>query len=121
MRRSFLAGLLLVGLVGCSPTVRATRLGPPVPPRPADSQVQLFSVRTPECPFDELSLLKVHYDGGQIPGITTSDTEALDAVKRKTRALGGDAIAGVTYFESSESTRGIMGTAIRFKDGSCRQ
>ncbi len=106
-----LAALLL--LAGCTtaPFVEATPLGAPQPARPEDADVQLFSVRAPDCHFLELALVAVR---GNDPA---HNREALIA---RARQLGGDAVAGLAQIVSRSGTDGLQGTVIRFTDPACR-
>lgn len=120
MRRTLLAGPLLLA-AGCAPTVRSTYLGVPsnLEPR-SDTRIEVYSARPPECPFDELGLLRITTSG--LLGFSESD--ALNALKEKARALGADAIVGLAPYDvptTAGSRSGFSGTAIRFKDNACTQ
>lgn len=119
MRWCIAAGLLLTGTHGCSAAVRSTQLGHTYAPRPSDAEVQLYSVRVPQCAFEEISLVTAFAD----PIVLISQENAIEAAKRRARDLGGDAIVGLTDFPSSSDgdPGGIRGTVIRFADPSCRR
>ncbi|CAN5694054.1 hypothetical protein BH23GEM7_BH23GEM7_30290 [soil metagenome] len=109
--------LVAAALTGCSATVTAIPLGEPSTPRPRGAEIRIYSVKTPDCPYEEISLLTAYRH--PMLGVTTS--RALEALKRRTRQLGGDAIVGLTTVSPTEHTAdGIKGTAIRFTDASCR-
>lgn len=112
---------LTLGLLGCSagcsPVVRSTRIGGSFPPRPVSSDVQLYSVRLPECPFEEIGLIDMEKEPGFF---RRSSEERLDAMKTKARQMGGDAIIGLAQLPPTEGFRGgLTGTVIRFPAGPC--
>lgn len=127
MQRIFRAGILLLGLAGCTPavaSVRSTTLNPWLPPRAPDAEVHLFSTQAPECPYDEIALLTGYYDRtGRIARYSVSDAEALAAMKVKARQMGGNAIAGLTDSDPSDHgpKRAIKGTVIHFHNESCQR
>ena len=120
MRKIFAATALLFG-VGCAPTVQTTYLGTASNPEPrSDMRIEVYSSRAPECAFDELGLLRVLTS----PVLGFSEADALEALKQKARALGADAIVGLsTYYvpDTAGSRMGLGGTAIRFRDEGCLQ
>ena len=121
MRRDHLAGLLLLALTGCAPTVRATYLGTATNLEArSDRQIEVYSARVPVCAFDELWLLSVLTS----PMAGFSDSDALHTLRQKARALGADAIVGLTSYSEptpAGSRSGFRGTAIRFRDEGCTQ
>lgn len=120
MRQVLLATALFLAS-GCAPTVQTTYLGAATNPEVrSDMRIEVYSTRAPECPFDELGLLRVLTS----PVLGFSEADALDALKQKARDLGADAIAGLSdYHVPNEfgSRLGLKGTAIRFKDEACVQ
>jgi hypothetical protein len=119
------AGLLLIVLlaVACGPKVQSARFGETPAPRPGTQPIQVFSTKLPECPFEELALVRVEKRHG-----FTSLQAMLDAMRHRAREMGGDAIVGVGHTSSVEAgvasgtattTDGIAGTVIRFTDAAC--
>lgn len=109
---------LLACSAGCSPVVRSIRIGESFPPRPVSSDVQLYSVRLPDCPFEEIGLLDMEKEPGFLA--TPSSEERVDAMKTKARQMGGDAIIGLAQLPPAEGFRGgLSGTVIRFPAGAC--
>jgi hypothetical protein len=86
--------------------VGAERTYPPT----ADSvAIPIYSVAKPDCPFDEIAVVSA--EG------TTSD-EALAALRKNVRAVGGQAILGYTQLDRG-STSVRTGTAVRFQSPGC--
>ena len=85
---------LLACSAGCSPVVRSTRIGENFPSRPVSSDVQLYSVRMPDCTFEEIGLRDMEKEPGFLP-VHLSE-ERLDAMKTKARQIGEDPIIGLT-------------------------
>lgn len=103
--------------MGCSPVVRSTALGPSYPPRAPDSEVLTFSVRLPECAFDEIGLVTVEKENS-LTFIAVE--EPLIALQK--RRMGGDAVIGLTQLPPAEGLYGgLSGTVIRFSQESCRR
>lgn len=121
MRCTLFAGPLLLAIAGCAPTVQATYLGPASNPEPrSDTRIEVYSARAPECPFDELGLLRILTS----PALGFSESDALTAMKQKARHLGADAIVGLANYSvptTAGSRSGFRGTAIRFRDEACTQ
>ncbi len=80
----------------------------PLPPRPADAEVQLLADQTPECPYEAIGTIAVQHHDGLPPRETT------DAMARETRRIGGD---GVMRLAAAGGV--ISGTAFRFTNPSC--
>ena len=108
--------LLLLLFASCSPVVHSTSLSARHTPRPAESPVLTYSVRAPECAYEEIALLTVER------GPPFSREQPLDAREKRARQLGGDAIVGLTQLPPSEEFRGgLSGTVVRFVNESCRE
>jgi hypothetical protein len=114
MRISMLPVSLLL-LTACAPMVTSTPIGATYPAKPDDAQVLLFSVRTPECSYEEIALVTA-YTHPEPPA-------TLEALKHKVRRLGADAVVGLTEFsrQDPEGRGGLRGTAVRFVDPACRR
>ena len=118
MARSALPCLLLLLGAACSPVVRSTSLGTTYPPRPPESQLLTFSVRTPECGFEEIGLITVEKENS-LNFIKVDDP--LLALKERARRMGGDAVIGLTQLPSTDGFYGgLRATVIRFTEDSCR-
>lgn len=119
------ASVLLAALLvaGCGPRVQSARFGETPAPRPATQPIQVFSTKLPECPFEELALVRVEKRHG-----FTSLQAMLDAMRHRAREMGGDAVVGVGHTTgvdagvaggTATTTDGIAGTVIRFTDAAC--
>jgi hypothetical protein len=114
MRRPILLAALIIALGACAPRVTTRVIGNTYPARPTDSKVALFSVRVPECPFEEIALIRAQL---QLRIGETPTEEILEPLRQRARELGGDAIVGVTELQPTDdagSPEGIQGTVIRF-------
>ena len=111
--------LVLLVVCACSPVVQSTRLGPAYPSRPPESDILVFSVRTPECAFEEIALITAENEPAlKFIGVV----EPLDAVQNQARRLGGHALIGLTQLPPAEGFRGgLRGTVIRFLQESCQR
>ena len=119
MTRSILPCILLLLAVACSPVVRSTSLGMTYPPRPPDSEFLIFSVRTPECGFEEVGLITVEKENS-LNFIAVDDP--LAALQKRARRMGGDAVIGLTQLPPAEGFYGgLRGTVIRFAQEGCRR
>lgn len=120
MRAVRLAPVLSMA-IGCAPTVQTTYLGTASNQEPrSDMVIEVYSTRAPECPYDELGLLRVLTS----PAIGFSEADALGALKQKARDMGADAIAALSNYhvpDTAGARLGLKGTAIRFKDEACVQ
>lgn len=119
MRTSLPAGLLLLAITGCGPTVRTTYLGGTrYPEGDSDVNIALYSARTPECPFEELALLTSILEDEWF----TSRADALNALKEQARRLGAHAIVGLAPYDvpsGDDYSPGYKGTAVRFARSDC--
>jgi len=119
--------LMTAALVACAPGVRSILFDAahPLPPRPPGAPVRMFSTERPQCPFDEIGTVSA--EGGSL----LSSEKIVQGLQDRARAMGGDAIIGVTQGSRSQTstyapgrvTTGSMttltGTVIRFTDPSC--
>jgi len=104
-------GFLIV--LSCTTTTRVVRLSPAkYEPRPTDSPVQLYSAKLPNCPFEEIGLVNARKEYGVV-----STNTGVDALRKKVRELGGDALVGVGFVHGGD----LAGTVIRFKRDDCTQ
>lgn len=100
---------------GCAPTVRATALNGTFEPRRGVEEVAVFSTKSPECPYQEIAILRAY------AGFFTNADAALEALKRRALSMGSDAVVGVRLINSGGeySTPGYTATAVRFTDSGC--
>ncbi|MEJ2218365.1 MAG: hypothetical protein P8099_17315 [Gemmatimonadota bacterium] len=117
------ASLLL--LTACGPAI-SSAFFEQAPPRPPDSQVQLYSTRLPSCPYEEIGLVR-----GRKRAFSSMQA-VLASLQRRAREMGGDAIVGlgqgrtvtgatvVNDVASVDVSDGLAGTVIRFTDPDCR-
>jgi hypothetical protein len=110
-------------IAGCGPRVRSARFGEQPAPREDGPPIQVFSTRLPECPYEELGLVRVEKGHG-----LTSLQAMLDAMRDRARRMGGDAVVGVGHISTAEggatagsvtTGAGLAGTVIRFTDAGC--
>ncbi len=80
----------------------------PLPPRPADAEVQLLADESPECPYEPIGTIAVERQG-DLPS-----RETTEAMAREARRIGGD---GIMRFAAGGGV--IRGTAFRFTNPSC--
>jgi len=118
---------LCAGCSGGAAKVTSVLFDPahPLPPRPADAPIQMFSAQRPGCRFSEIGTVSVE-GGGPLPS-----REIALAMQRRAREMGGDAIVGMAQGsrpagpdEASPRAGGTSvtlrtGTVIRFRDSSC--
>jgi hypothetical protein len=103
--------LALPLVLSCTATRVVPLASAPYEPRPADHPIRLFSSQLPTCPFDEIAIVSARREFNLVS--TAAVTEAL---RKKARELGGDALVRVSFLEGDAV---LSGTVIRFKDGSC--
>lgn len=114
----FLSWCVWLLAAACAPMVNSTALGPAHPPRSSESEILLFSVRIPECPFEEIGLLTVE----RAPGPFVSAKGALRAIKNRAGEMGGDAVIGLSQLAVTEGFNGgLAGTVVRFDEETCRR
>jgi hypothetical protein len=120
MRNPFPLAFVLCSTAGCMSLFTGgttTRIGTRYPPRDPEAEVQLFSVRTPECQYEEIALVSASVDF-----LPDRREAAVEALKRRVREAGGDAVVGLTEMRSTKNEGpGVKGTAIRFTDPECRR
>lgn len=120
--------ILLLGSLtatACGPTIKSARFTS-APARPDTTEIELYSAKLPECPFDELGIVS-----GKSEFFWNSMEDILDGMKSRARAMGGDAIVGVGSAEvvnggtsygnsvSISTSAGLSGTVVRFSDPDC--
>jgi hypothetical protein len=115
--------LTLSIVAGCGPRVRSARFGEQPAPREGGPPTQVFSTKLPECPYEELGLVRVEKGHG-----LTSMQAMLDAMRDRARRMGGDAVVGVGHISAVEGSvaagsvttaGGLAGTVIRYTDSAC--
>lgn len=111
--RAMLATLIVLTLGACAPYVHFTALNGPMPPRKGLDAVAVSNTHVPDCPYTELGIVTA-YGGTQ--------KVALEAVKRKALAVGGDAILAIQAVNSGGDLprQGYSATVIRFDKADCR-
>jgi hypothetical protein len=78
--------------------------------RSAETPIRVYSSQQPTCAFTEIAIVTAQTETWLV-----SDDAALDALRSKARALGGDAVVGVGFDKSHT----ISGTVIRFDHEDC--
>lgn len=115
------AGLLLLAITGCAPSVQTVYLGPQrYPAGDSEAAIRLYSAGQPECPFEELAILTSVLEDPWF----SSREDALEALKERARQLGAHAIVGLEPHDvphENGSTPGFKGTAVRFTEGDCTE
>ena len=101
----------LIG-VGCVPTNVAYLSPVRYAPRSSETPVQLYSSNLPTCAYTEIAIVKARPESWK-----RSTGAAVDALQKKTRELGGDALVHVDFDQGSD----VTGTVIRFDRDDCRQ
>lgn len=110
-----------LGLIGCGPAVRSTPFET-FPPRPAEHPIAIYSTKTPECAYEEVGLVSAR----RRYALVISMSDVLEALKERARAMGGDAVMGVSEGaevagsgEDVTSAPVLSGTVIRFREEDC--
>lgn len=115
--------LILGILAGCGPRVRSAQFGEQPAPREGGPPIQVLSTKLPECPYEELGLVRVEKGHG-----LTSLQAMLDAMRDRARRMGGDAVVGVGHISAVEGSvsagtvttaGGLAGTVVRYTDAAC--
>jgi hypothetical protein len=100
-------------------------------PNPADHEIRLYSTRLPTCPYEDIGL--VHAKRRDLGVARTSLESAVDAVRRRAREMGGDAVVALGRTQTVDGgtvvgntvslgvAEGLAGTVIRFTDASCHE
>ena len=126
MKPTFGAILILATAVAsCGPSIDSARFDGAPRPQPRTAEVQIFSAKLPECPFEELGIVT-----GKRKVVWTSLDEVLDALRVRAREMGGDAIVRLGAAEavsagmypngtSVNTSPSLSGTVIRFTDPGC--
>ena len=113
MRSAVCIGLLTLALGGCGPSIHTTTLRS-YPSLSANSRVAVFSVKIPDCRFEELGLVTIREQWG-----STGD-ELLIELKAEARRMGGNALVGLHAVPKTEKeTRGLSATVARLGDPTC--
>lgn len=130
MRKSLAPWLGLL-LAACGPSVSSGSFGPHgSQPRPKDAPVRIYQSARPNCEFQEIGMVR-----GQPRTRFDSVDDIFDAMRSRARAMGGDAIVGLTIDEprgetvivsngpvavaTSSGVTTYSGTIVRFADPSC--
>jgi hypothetical protein len=129
MRRPAAVALCALLAAACGPAVTLVRLDPePAEPRPSDQVVRMYSTQRPRCAYRELGLVT----GRRRNGLVSMD-RVVDAMRRRAREIGGDAIVEVatrSVVSGGAASDGaislgsepvVSGTVVRFTDASCRE
>jgi hypothetical protein len=115
MTRLIAVAVLAATLAACAPRVTTRVYGNSYPALPAESEVRLFSVRVPECPFEEIALVSVFPQPRML--IRAPQREVFQALRQRARELGGNAVVGMTEVQAPEGSGlsdGVKGTVVRF-------
>jgi uncharacterized protein YbjQ (UPF0145 family) len=72
----------------------------------------LYSSQLPTCAFREIAIVKARRETWMV-----STDAAVDALRSKARALGGDALVRLAFGENNE----VTATVIRFERDDCKQ
>src|SRR5690606_22612155 len=105
---------------GCMPGVRTTTFRAELPPpRPADHPIQVYHTQVPECPYEELGLVRATQPNSLVPMRSVQE-----AMLKRARLMGGDAILGVregreaatSYGDERRSERALTGTVVRCRE-----
>ncbi len=82
-------------------------------PRPADYPILLYSAVLPTCAFEEIAIVRAHKEVAFV-----SREAVVDALRRKARDLGGDAVVRVSMVDD----KGVLsGTVVRFTNEDCKK
>lgn len=126
MKRAILLTGVSILTAGCGPAIQSTRFRDTVP-EPTTGEILLYSLKLPECPYDELGLIS-----GKRRGFLTSLDDVLERMRERVREMGGHAIVGLGASEvvtgasgvgqavTVDTTDRLAGTVIRFTDPDCR-
>ena len=124
---------LLLLLVGCGPSVQSAVYAPNAPgSRPDDAPVRIYQSTRPTCAFEEIGLVRVRPRNS-----THSLEDLLTAMRKRARAMGGDAIIGLSATETPDgavlvpspsvsvasisSSPLYTGTVVHFTDPACAE
>jgi hypothetical protein len=130
MRKTLSPWLCLL-LAACGPAVSSGSYGPEQPqPRAGDAPVRIYQAARPNCAFEEIGMVR----GSPRTRFDSLD-EIFDAMRSRARAMGGDAIVGLSIQErrgetvvvangpmpvaSTTGSTTYSGTVVRFVDPSC--
>jgi hypothetical protein len=123
------AACLLVA--ACGPAVESGMYASGTPqPRPAEGPVRIYQAARPECPYEEIGMVR-----GTPRTRFDSLDDIFDAMRQRARAMGGDAIVNLSIQQSTGRTVVVTsesvpvasathsttysGTVVRFPGGSC--
>lgn len=94
-------------------------------PKPPEHEIRLYSTKLPTCPYEEVGLVRSQRgEFGSLDG-------ALEALMRRARQMGGDAVVGLGQgvsvaggtaigdISTVSSQEVLAGTVIRFTDAGC--
>jgi len=130
MRKTFSPWLCLL-LAACGPAVSSGSFEPNgSQPRPKDAPVRIYQAAKPDCAFEEIGMVR----GSPRTRFDSLD-EIFDAMRSRARAMGGDAIVGLSIQEprgetvivnngpvpvaSTSGSTTYSGTVVRFTDPRC--
>ena len=104
----------LLGCLGCATSTGVVPFAPTkYQPRPKDYSIALYSAQLPTCPFEEIAIVSARAEYNFV-----STGAVAEALRKKARQLGGDALVRVGFVDSHDT---ISGTVIRFKRDDCKQ
>ena len=121
--RCVTAALAFLLTSACGASVRVTPfVAGKYPSRAVDHPIQMFSTKTPECPYEELGLIRSEPENG-----LTRWERVVDGLLTHARQMGGDAVilrqAGefrATGDEVVVNDDVLAGTVIRFQGAGCQ-
>lgn len=105
------------------------RLGTPQSPKADDSPVRIYRVASPDCPFEELAVVRVSVPGSG--GDQAVRRVLRSKIESEVRAMGGDAVGALHEYETVDVRSGVgmvalgfaracwTGVVLRFKDSDC--
>lgn len=98
-------------------------------PKPTGAPIRLYRISPPDCPYEELALVRVSTRGRGTDGEVRGALR--EAIEIQARQLGGDAVAGLQEYETTEVRSGTgmialgfphwcwSGVVLRFQDPDC--
>jgi hypothetical protein len=118
--------LAVVMTTACAPQVRSVRFDGAAEPRPDTHPIRIYSSRVPDCPYEEMGLVRAR----EAPAAIGTSMEALlEAMRVRARRMGGDAIVGIAQAGTPDgspasgvslnASDGLSGTVVRFTDPAC--
>ena len=80
-----------LSLFGCGPTLKFTRTGAELPPKPPDCQIAVYTT-TPAQPHQELGTIAIQYGN---TGFLEKPEDLMKTIRPEVCKAGGDAAVGV--------------------------